>query len=597
MCGFAGVFNYSTSSVAINESGLSSMGLSMSQRGPDSSGTWIHKEMHVGLTHRRLAIIDLSNDGNQPMLFRNEEFSIVFNGEIYNFQELRENLIELDYIFLTNTDTEVLYHLFLEYGISMLKYLRGMFSFAIWDDRDQSLFIARDHFGIKPLYYYDDGHRIIFSSQVKSLLCYGDEIDTEPDPSGYVGFLVLGSVPEPHTLYKKIKALPAANYLLIKSGVVKRAEYWNLKDFLVNHKESSNYSNDLSIKNLICESVSTHLLSDAPLGLFLSGGLDSSIIASICATKPQSISAITLGFNEYLHTDYDEVPSSIEIANLLDLKHIVSYQNLGDFKKIKNQLLIDMDQPTIDGVNTYLVSSIAREAGLKVVLSGIGADEWFGGYGSFNDLPKLVMMPRLSWLSHDCSIIKKCIPKKYSPKYASLLEYCGSWSGAYLLKRGLFLPWELYKFLDKDFVDEGLKNLALVDRLEDTVSGIRSAPLKTTLLELTWYMRNQLLRDADWAGMANSLEIRTPFVDIEFAANLMKVKKNIATVNKKILRKEYAGILPQDILAKKKTGFSVPLDQWSNKNSSSYGVESGIRGWALEVLKQFSPPNAKFLRY
>jgi asparagine synthase (glutamine-hydrolysing) len=597
VCGLAGAFYYSSPSDEINASGLHSMGAFMSRRGPDASGTWVHKKKHVGLTHRRLAIIDLSINGNQPMFLNGEELAIVFNGEIYNYHELRKNLINKGFNFLTNTDTEVLLHLYNEYGVSMLKHLRGMFSFAIWDDRDGSLFIARDHFGIKPLYFYDDGKKIIFSSQVKSLLSYVDGIDISPDPSGYVGFLLLGSVPDPHTLYKKIRALPAASYLLIKSGIVTQREYWALKDLLLSQDYSNNSINSSSISNCIEESVSAHLIGDIPLGVFLSGGLDSSIISSICASKSQLISGVTIGFNEYLKTDYDEVPSASKIARFLNMNHMVRYQNLSDFTKIKKQLLFDMDQPSIDGINTYFVSSMARELGMKAALSGIGADEWFGGYGSFAVLPKLVMMPRISWLSHDCSIIKKCIPKKYSPKYSSLLEYCGNWSGAYLLKRGLFLPWELYKFLDKDFVDEGLKNLALVDRLEDTVSGIQGASLKTTSLELTWYMRNQLLRDADWAGMANSLEIRTPFVDIELAANLLKVKKNIATVNKMILRKEYAGILPRDILKKRKTGFSVPLGQWAEKQITSCDVSGEARQWALEVLKQFSPPNAKFIRY
>jgi len=597
VCGLAGAFYYSSPSDEINASGLHSMGAFMSQRGPDASGTWVHKKKHVGLTHRRLAIIDLSINGNQPMFLNGEELAIVFNGEIYNYHELRKNLINKGFNFLTNTDTEVLLHLYHKYGVSMLKHLRGMFSFAIWDDRDGSLFIARDHFGIKPLYFYDDGKKIIFSSQVKSLLSYAGGIDISPDPSGYVGFLLLGSVPDPHTLYKKIRALPAASYLLIKSGIVTQREYWALKDLLLSQDYSNNSINSSSITNCIEESVSAHLISDVPLGVFLSGGLDSSIISSICASKSQLISGVTIGFNEYLKTDYDEVPPASKIARFLNMNHMVRYQNLSDFTKIKKQLLFDMDQPTIDGINIYFVSSMAKELGMKVALSGIGADEWFGGYSSFSDLPKLVMMPKLNWLSHDCSIMVKCIPKTWSPKYASLLEYCGSWSGSYLLKRGLFLPWELYKFLDKEFVDEGLANLALVDRLEDTVSGLKSAALKTTALELTWYMRNQLLRDADWAGMANSLEIRTPFVDIELAKKLMGTKKNIATKDKRILRKDFADYLPREVLCKKKTGFSVPISKWAARQEKNFDANCGARDWALEVLKQFAPENSTFVKY
>ena len=597
MCGLAGAFYYSSPSDEINAAGLYSMGSFMSKRGPDASGSWVHKNNHVGLTHRRLSIIDLSINGNQPMFLNGEEIAIVFNGEIYNYHELRENLINKGFKFLTNTDTEVLLHLYHKYGVSMLKHLRGMFSFAIWDDRDGSLFIARDHFGIKPLYFYDDGKKIIFSSQVKSLLSYAGGIDISPDPSGYVGFLLLGSVPDPHTLYKKIRALPAASYLLIKSGIVTQREYWALKDLLLSQDNSNNSNNSISISNYIEESVSAHLISDVPLGVFLSGGLDSSIISSICALKSQLISGVTVGFTEYLKTNYDEVPPASKIARFLNMNHMVRYQNLSDFTKIKKQLLFDMDQPTIDGINTYFVSSMAKELGMKAALSGIGADEWFGGYSSFSDLPKLVMMPKLNWLSHDCSIMVKCIPKTWSPKYASLLEYCGSWSGSYLLKRGLFLPWELYKFLDKEFVDEGLANLALVDRLEDTVSGLKNAALKTTALELTWYMRNQLLRDADWAGMANSLEIRTPFVDIELAKKLMGTKKNIATKDKRILRKDFADYLPREVLCKKKTGFSVPISMWAARQEKNFDANCGARDWALEVLKQFAPENSTFVKY
>jgi asparagine synthase (glutamine-hydrolysing) len=597
VCGIAGIFNYSRTSEDISEAGLRSMGISMAQRGPDSSGTWIHKNKQIGLTHRRLAIIDLSDDGIQPMVHEDDKFALVFNGEIYNFQELRQNLINKGYRFTTNTDTEVILFLYIEHGKSMLSYLRGMFSFAIWDDRDGSLFIARDQFGIKPLYYYDDGNKLIFSSQVKSLLCYGDEVDKTPDPAGYVGFLLLGSVPEPHTLYKKIRALPAGSYLKIKSGKVNIFEYWALRDLLNDEKVLRGENKNTSIKNIIHESVEAHLLSDAPLGVFLSGGLDSSIISSICAMKSKAITGITLGFNEFLQTEYDEAPFAKEIANLLNLDHRTEYRNLRDFKKIKNKIFTDMDQPTIDGVNTYFISSIAKEMNIKVALSGIGADEWFGGYGSFTALPKLAMMPKLNWFINKSSTIKKIIPRACSPKYASLLEYCGSWSGGYLLKRGLFMPWELYELLDKDFLEEGLKSLNLIDRLEDTVSGLKSNTLKTTALEITWYMRNQLLRDADWAGMANSLEIRTPFVDINFAKSLIGLPRNIAQANKGILRQEYQGILPSEILGKKKTGFSVPLGEWTVGGKRKNSLNGGVRLWALEVLKRSSPQNTEFFKY
>jgi asparagine synthase (glutamine-hydrolysing) len=589
MCGIAGILKYSGSaSGGVNKTELVAMANSMIPRGPDSAGLWIDSKNNVGMAHRRLSIIDLSNSGNQPMASADNRYYIVFNGEIYNHHELRLSLKKDGFQFRSESDTEVLLALYAIHGSKMVHHLRGMFAFAIWDKNLNTLFLARDPFGIKPLYYSTNQKEFRFSSQVKSLLA-GGGIDTNPEPAGYVGYFLMGSIPEPFTLYKGISSMAAGSTLTVNTvGQIKEAKYWTLAKFIsdIESRPSSDFGSFEEITN---ESVRLHLTSDVPVGLFLSGGIDSAILG-MAATKLQKINAVTLGFQDFIGGINDEIPIANKTAKLLGLDHQIQYVDKNNFGEHEDYFFRQMDQPSVDGLNTYFVSLLAKRYGLKVALSGVGADEWLAGYPGFSEIPKIAMLPNINKLgAYIRTLVHAGIPGNISPKWASLLEYGGSIVGGYLLRRGLYFPWELNGLLDNEFLKAGIRDLQIFDRMAKSIEEIKSPRLKISALELDWYMKNQLLRDADWAGMAHSVEIRTPFVDLEFAKKILSLICTGKGYSKTDLRIDNRGKLPIDVIKKKKTGFSVPLHEWMMGNQRSNQLNGyGIRPWADYVIRIFA---------
>ena len=419
MCGFSGIYSYAGERIKDDE--LKSMHCSLSTRGPDGQGFWIKHDYSVGLSHRRLSIIDLTESGAQPMEWRDGRYRIVYNGEIYNYRELREGLEGKGYTFKSHSDTEVLLALYAEEGKGFVNGLRGMFALAIWDEVSQGIFLARDQFGVKPLYLSDDGKVIRFASQVKTLLA-GGGVSRAPDPAGYVGYCLLGSVPEPFTLYRSIRALPAGSTLWVtQSGEFQPNIFWSLGK-VISDSEQGMFETGSSIKEALLDSMQHHLLSDVPVGLFLSSGIDSSVLAALASSQGQQINAVTLGFEEYYGTRDDEVPTAIKTAKELRLKHEIHRLGSSEFLGYMDNLMQSMDQPSIDGVNTYFVSLAANRAGLKVAISGLGGDELFAGYPSFRDVPRLASLPRTPafgrWVRRISSPV---ISRLSSPKYASLL--------------------------------------------------------------------------------------------------------------------------------------------------------------------------------
>jgi asparagine synthase (glutamine-hydrolysing) len=568
----------------------------MATRGPDGAGEWISADGCVGLVHRRLAILDLSESGAQPMMAPDVSTRIVFNGEIYNFRELRARLEQKGYRFRSNSDTEVLLQLYQEYGQGMVRHLRGMFAFVLWDPRTRGVFLARDPFGIKPLYYSDDGACLRAASQVKALLAAGD-IDTSPNAAGHVGFFIWGHVPEPWTLYKGIRALPAGTTLWIEQhGRMGRPEtYFDLATELHNIEEHAETLRSSEVHErlrvAIADSVAHHMISDVPVGVFLSSGLDSTSIAALAAEHShEALRTVTLGFAEYRSSPNDEVPLAEEFATEFGLEHSTRYVQRGQFEADWDKVMAAMDQPSIDGVNAYFVSKAAHELGLKVALSGLGGDELFGGYPSFKDIPRLVRYIKpFSFLGKSFRWLSGALLRQFtSPKYASLFEYGGTYGGAYLLRRGLCMPWELPKVLDGDLVREGWRELSSLKLLDATTSGITSSRLRVSALETAWYMRNQLLRDTDWASMAHSLEVRVPLVDIVLWRDVMKLVAAGHLVGKSDMARCPMRRLPAAILGRTKTGFSVPVREWLH--SYGYGETRGLRGWAQMVYRNAWSP-------
>lgn len=600
MCGIAGIFAYSDAAPPVNREELLRVRDAMLDRGPDGAGLWFTADQRLGLAHRRLAIIDLTNSGAQPMASDDGRMCVTFNGEIYNYRELRRELEGRGYRFRSNSDTEVLLHLYADRGEEMVHALRGMYAFAIWDAPAQSLFLARDPFGIKPLYYADDGSTLRFASQVKALV-KGGAVDTAPEPAGSVGFLVWGCVPEPYTLYRGIVALAPGSYMrVVRDRRASVTAYFHIGAELRRAEEapSSNAAEAREIlRAALADSVKSHLVSDVPVGLFLSAGVDSSVLAGLAVEQAGSeVKAVTLGFPTYRGTPRDEVPVAEQVARKYRIHHDVHWIDREDFDTELDRILAVMDQPSTDGVNTYFVSRAASRAGIKVAFSGLGGDELFGGYPSFTQVPRLVRrlsfsrcLPGIGPLTR--LLCAPFLPLLASPKYASLFEYGGTYAGAYLLRRALFLPWEVTSILDPVTVATGLEKLQITEQLELLTGGLREPRTRIAALEIGWYMRNQLLRDADWAGMAHSLEIRVPLVDVHlFRALAPLVAAHGPT------KRDFAGVLtsplPDQVLSRPKTGFVTPVSEWISSISEIGHGTRGLRGWARRVL----PPQPKMFR-
>lgn len=594
MCGIAGIFAY-RSATPVDRDELRIVRDHMARRGPDGFGEWFAENGRVGLGHRRLSIIDLSDRAAQPMVSADGKLVISFNGEIYNYRELKKELEAKGRVFRTESDTEVLLHLYAEKGEAMLGELRGMFAFALWDARKQAMLLARDPFGIKPLYYADDGSSFRCASQVKALLA-GGKIDTSPEPAGHAGFFLWGCVPEPWTLFKGIRGLPAGHFLWIDDhGPRQATPFCLIADILrdaADNPEKGSRSEALEAFNCAFrDSIRAHHVADVPVGLFLSSGLDSAMISAIASELGDRPHSMTLSFAEFSGTQDDEAPMAELLAASLGTRQATIMVRKEDFVEDREKLLSAMDQPTTDGVNTWFVSRAAKSLGIKVALSGLGGDELLASYPSFTDLPRIVRLGAgVSRFPRVGRIVRRftapVASRVTSPKYAGLLEYGGSLGGAYLLRRSVYMPWELLCVLDPDLALRGLDDLQTVIGLDKTAANISSSRLAVSTLEMSCYMRNQLLRDSDWASMAQSLEIRVPFLDIPLLKNTARWFAAHPGISKKEIALSCAPALPSFLLNKPKTGFSVPVRDWlmaSDSNQQQHG--RGLRDWAKHVYK------------
>jgi len=611
MCGIAGIFNYSSDAPPIKPQELERICSWMEARGPDGSGSWVSENGRVALGHRRLAIIDLSDRAAQPMLNNERTVAISFNGEIYNYLELRNELVSKGVVFRTKSDTEVLLHLYIEKGKGMLDELSGMFSFIIWDGRSGTFFMARDPYGIKPLYYADNGSTIRAASSVKALLA-GGQISRTRSSAGSVGFFLWGSVPEPHTYFQDIKALPAGTFLSLVKGPSKPQSYTSVNRIFSSASETGKVSISSvpriisQFRDALVDSLKSHFIADVPVGIFLSSGIDSSVLLQLAKEiGVKDITALTLTFNEFSNTASDEAPLAQQMCSRSKVEHRIKNVTKQEFTEDEHLFFSFMDQPSIDGVNTWLISKFAKKNGLKVCLSGLGADELLGGYSSFADVPRLAsisgLLPLPSWFRVLVRKFMAILTPSFqiNPKIAGVLEYGNTFEGAYFLKRALFLPWELSAMLPDDEIAEGLQELGLPDSLrENSLEGKKNF-LRVAALESSLYMRNQLLRDADWAGMAHSIEIRVPYVHVDLLARVVSSLSDMSILfrRKEILSRVLSTPLPESILNKPKTGFTVPVSEWlksEEKFSAWRSVPSlsredcsWARRWAYVVSHRF----------
>ena len=431
-------------------------------------------------------------------------------------------------------------------------------------------------------------------------------IDRTLDPAGQVGFFVWGHLPDPYTLYRGIRSLPAGAFLWVdKNGPREPKVFCSIANLLgeaersIPHPPPSALDSSGTLRSALLDSVRHHLISDVPVGVFLSSGIDSTTLAALASEAGGSVRTLTLGFEEFKGRENDEVPLAEEVARHYGTQHRTVWVTREDFQRETARLLDVMDQPTTDGVNTFFVSYAAAQAGLKVALSGLGGDEIFGGYPSFREIPRMVksLAPfrGLAPFNRLLRVVSAPALQRFtSPKYAGLLEYGGRWSGAYLLRRGMFMPWELPTVLDPDLAREGWRELETLTRLEDTARPLDSSQLKVSALELTWYMRHQLLRDTDWASMAHSLEIRTPLVDLPLLETLAPLLASPHRPGKRDLAGTPKKKLPDAIVHRRKTGFTIPVRDWllHSQGASQTSADRGLRGWARRIHAAFLAPDA-----
>ena len=604
MCGINGLFVHGQTK-SLDPLVLRRTRDAMAQRGPDGFGEWIAADGRVGFGHRRLSIIDLTETGAQPMHSADGTISVTFNGEIYNYRALRQELEAAGCLFHSQSDTEVLIHLYRRHGTEMLKRLRGMFAFGLFDAGQRRLLLARDPYGIKPLYYSDEGGTLQFASSVKALVA-GGAVSCAPDPAGIVGFQIFGSVPEPWTTYKAIKAIPAGSFAIVDAeGMRAPAPFFSLAaTYLAAQAQQADLGDAAEfVRCSLLDSVRHHLVADVPVGAFLSAGIDSGALVGLMRDAGQAeIRTVTLAFEAFRGTEADESVLAQKVARKYGTQHTTRWVGAKEFHDDLPKILAAMDQPSIDGINTWFVSKATRELGLKVALSGVGGDELLGGYNTFARLPMLVRsmryvpkLPGAPMLAQRAADLARLVGIHLHPKYAGLLAYGRSFAGAYLLQRSVHLPAEVGALLgDPVAVAAGLAELAPLALLSSALpTEVRSDFSKVAILESCFYLRNQLLRDTDWAGMANSVEIRTPLVDHVLLERLAPLLAGHPELNGKAMLAGAPSVaLPDEVVHRRKTGFGIPLKSWFLElpgwSEHARTERDSDRLWSRTWMKQIS---------
>jgi len=551
----------------------------LAHRGPDDSGAVVvdgssAPPCQLGFAHTRLSIIDLSPLGHQPMQDPATGNWIVFNGEIYNFRELRKELEGVGVEFKSHSDTEVILAAYRVWGESCLTRLGGMFAFVLWDAPRKRLLLARDPMGIKPLYYHQSEQIFIFASEVRTLLGTGLVL-RKADPTGVLSYLAFGSVYEPWTIVEGVIAVPPGHVLTVENGSVSIREYWNpLQSFSHSQSESAPQSgNGTATANrlpaILRDAVLSHLVSDVPVGVFLSGGIDSSALVAVLSHNGVRANTFSLVFQE---EEFNEGQYSREIARRFGTEHHEIPVSQQDTLAVLPEALCAMDQPTIDGINTYLVSAKTRAAGVKVALTGLGADEMFAGYSNFRRVPRMEVfskrvgrLPRLARRPLSASIALFAGKGDRSRKLAELATGHESVVHPYFLVRMLFGTAEREALFSITDYQASQQSLDRVLQESITESQCLDPVNRVSYLESHWYMRNTLLRDSDFMSMAHGLELRVPFLDralVEACFRIPGDKKLRGDLPKSLLLASLGVELPREIVNRPKRGFTLPFERW-----------------------------------
>ncbi len=593
MCGISGIYN--PHNKQINSQKITEKILTIQKkRGPDGQGIWRSDCKKITLGHNRLSIIDLSNNANQPFVSKDGKTVITFNGEIYNFNELRSELIRKNIYFKSKSDTEVILEAYKYWGLDCLNKFRGMFSFAIWDNEDKKIILARDPFGIKPLYYCMFNEVLYFASEIKSLLSI-ENLSFNLSNLGIVSYYLWGNIQDPFTLYKEIKSLDKGSCLIIKDENKKIFNYASIEEEILNAEEKNFkniYDKEEYLKEITKETVDYHHVSDVPRTLLLSSGIDSNILlSSMSESNKKNCSALTLDFN--FEGKMNETVLATESAKINNINHSSEIVSEDEYVKLIDVFFKNMDSPTDDGLNNFLISNIAKKQNSKIIISGIGGDELFFGYPSFKYIPKLnsflktfpdIKIINSLFENHLYRFLKT---KKLNMKYSGIFKYGRNLNSAFLLKRSLFLPQEIEELISKKEFKDGYEELNFLDNSLNEIEKIKDKKLSIMYLEIKYYLCSKLLRDSDWASMSNSVELRTPFVDWFYFKKilpLIKFDKNFGKMN---LFNAFKNKLPINLSNRQKTGFVIPHSSFMNKMSLQRKYSNPLKDWAIFGLNKY----------
>jgi asparagine synthase (glutamine-hydrolysing) len=592
MCGIAGILTAEAGRFEMRPI-LGTMTGALRHRGPDDSGQWQSASGLAGFAHTRLAVLDLSAAGHQPMSTPDGRYTVVFNGEVYNFRELRRGLEQKGVAFRTQTDTEVVLRAYEAYGDACVEQLRGMFALAIWDERERTCLLARDRFGIKPLYYcHDRGGQLVFGSEVRALLTSG-LVSKELDARAHYDYFRTGSVQEPRTLLRDVRCLEAGCHGRWQAGRFETRRYWRLAFPPTTIPDRDAVA---ATRAALLDSVAHHFVSDVPVGIFLSGGVDSTALVALARATGQgdvrTLSMTLPGVAE------DEGAIAKRVANHFGTEHREYPVDAATGKATFSRFLHVFDQPSIDGLNTFALAGFAREMGTTVALSGLGADELFGGYRSFQDVPKLARWDaRLSRLGVvrrlAGGLIERLAPGPRARRIGDMLGQTAGLPTAYTTFRGIYTRAEARALATHYTGSTG-------DVTDDVAAALPSDPTAgdvVSRLELSRYVRNQLLRESDVMSMAWGLELRTPYLDSGLVDTATRIPAATRLRVGKQLLLEAVPEVPSWVAQQPKRCFQFPFEQWLDgewrgvfagvSRTAPVATETWYRKWSLFMLERW----------